>query len=68
MMMMINDHYCYLLDFAFPGYQRWGLWPIEGKGVFFYINQSSAGHGLVPFKVVITNPSGNKKKAKSIFS
>ena len=28
----------------------------------------SAGHGLVPFKVVITNPSGNKRKAKRIFS
>ena len=64
-----GDHYCYLLDFAFPGYQRWGLWLIEGKGVFISTRgQGSAGHGLVPFKVVITNPSGNKKKAKSIFS
>ena len=61
-----GDHYCYLLDFAFPGYQRWGLWLIEGKGVFI---STRAQLGMVWFhsKVVIKNPSGNKKKRLKVY-
>ena len=42
-----DDHYRYLLDFAFPGYQRWGLWLIEGKGVL--ISSTRAQLGMVWF-------------------